>query len=397
MQVYIEDSHNQQDGVLLDIQLNECQVRVISNAQNWLESDAIEQLKQMAALPGMRLAVGLPDLHPGKGCPIGAAFWSENYLYPFLIGNDIGCGMALWQTDLKTQKVRAEKWLKKLKNWEADQWLDADALLQEHDVDLAPVAELGDFSASLGSIGGGNHFAELQELVTILEPETCAAAGLDKKHLQLLVHSGSRGMGEAILRAHTAEHGASGLLAGSEAAICYLAQHQTALRWAHANRTQIQRSFLDALGATADHKVLEVSHNALSPQSYQQRAGWLHRKGAAPSDQGLVVIPGSRGAHSYLVRPLAGPESAWSLAHGAGRKWKRSDSKARLQRKYQPDDLRKTELGSWVICENKDLLYEEAPQAYKDIDQVVSSLVEAKLVSLVAILKPVISFKTVRR
>ncbi len=390
------NQENTDAAAIRDFQIQDCRVRVISSAGNWLESAAVDQLKQTAALAGMRLAVGLPDLHPGKGCPIGAAFWSEGVFYPFLIGNDIGCGMALWQTDLKVNKIRSEKWLKKLQNWEEKQDFDATDLMAEHQVELAAVAALGDFQSALGSIGGGNHFAELQQVVSILDPETFASSGLQKNALQLLVHSGSRGLGEAILRAHTAQHAAEGLASGSADAAVYLAQHQTAIRWAQANRTQIQRSFLAAISATAQQCILEVTHNALSPQVYQEHSGWLHRKGAAPSDQGLVVIPGSRGAHSFLVRPLAGVESAWSLAHGAGRKWKRSDSRARLNRKYQPTDLLKTELGSWVICENRDLLYEEAPQAYKDIDQVVASLVDAKLVAVVAILKPVISYKTVR-
>lgn len=91
------------------------------------------------------------------------------------------------------------------------------------------------------------------------------------------------------------------------------------------------------------------------------------------------------------------PHSLWSLAHGAGRKWRRSDSKARLQGRYRPEDLYKTALGSWVICENRQLLYEEAPEAYKPIEQIVSALQEAQLLELVAELRPVISYKTRRR
>ena len=77
------------------------QVRVIASAKNWIEGAAVQQLEKTAALPGMRLAVGLPDLHPGKGSPIGAAYVVEGWLYPTLVGNDIGCGIGLWRTELR--------------------------------------------------------------------------------------------------------------------------------------------------------------------------------------------------------------------------------------------------------------------------------------------------------
>jgi release factor H-coupled RctB family protein len=88
-----------------------------------------------------------------------------------------------------------------------------------------------------------------------------------------------------------------------------------------------------------------------------------------------------------------GERSAYSLAHGAGRKWSRTDSRARLEKRYSAKDLARTELGSHVICENKELLYQEAPQAYKNITTVIDDLVQAGLIEVVAILKPLITYK----
>ena len=79
-------------------------IRVIASDKNWIDSEAIKQLQNVSTLKGMRIAVGLPDLHPGKKSPIGAAFISEGYIYPELVGNDIGCGMGFWKTDLKINK-----------------------------------------------------------------------------------------------------------------------------------------------------------------------------------------------------------------------------------------------------------------------------------------------------
>ena len=79
--------------------LTETKVRLFASAQSWVEGNALRQLYAAAKLEGMRLAVGFPDLHPGKGGPVGAAFVAEGMIHPHLIGGDIGCGMALFKTD----------------------------------------------------------------------------------------------------------------------------------------------------------------------------------------------------------------------------------------------------------------------------------------------------------
>ena len=109
------------------------------------------------------------------------------------------------------------------------------------------------------------------------------------------------------------------------------------------------------------------------------------------------MIPGSRGAFSYLVLPVdAGERSCYSLAHGAGRKWARTDSRARLEKRFTAKDLMRTELGSHVICEDRELLYEEAPQAYKNITVVIDELVREGLMEIIALFRPVVTYK-VRR
>src|SRR5262245_59966551 len=85
-------------------------VHVVARSGSWIEGEALRQLEKTAQLPGMRLCVGMPDLHPGKGNPIGAAFLSQDTIYPYLVGNDIGCGMGLWRTGLVRRKARRDKW-----------------------------------------------------------------------------------------------------------------------------------------------------------------------------------------------------------------------------------------------------------------------------------------------
>jgi release factor H-coupled RctB family protein len=95
------------------------------------------------------------------------------------------------------------------------------------------------------------------------------------------------------------------------------------------------------------------------------------------------------------VKPVGdGASHAWSLAHGAGRKWSRSDARLRMRERYGRQQLLQTPLGGRVICETRDLLYEEAPAAYKNIEIVVQDLVAAGLVSVVATFRPLLTYKT---
>jgi release factor H-coupled RctB family protein len=366
-------------------------VRLIASKHNWIASEAVTQLHRTAELPGMHAVVGMPDLHPGKGSPIGATFITQGIVYPHLVGNDVGCGMGLWRTDVRSRKLKLDRWVDRLHGlespWDGDQagWLAQCGVAA------------GAYDRSLGTIGSGNHFAELQAVETVHDADTMQQIGLDKERLLLLVHSGSRGLGEALLRVHVDRRGSHGLDIASGEASDYLLQHDHAVEWARANRALIASRFLDAIGG-AGERVIDVCHNSVTMRTVGDQNRWLHRKGAAPADQGPVVIPGSRGSRSLLVVPqgdLAG--CAWSLAHGAGRKWARRDCKQRLRHRYSPEALARTDSGSRVICEDRNLIYEEAPQAYKNIDVVVQDLVEAGFVRVIATLRPLITYKTRRQ
>ena len=142
-----------------------------------------------------------------------------------------------------------------------------------------------------------------------------------------------------------------GLDPAGSAAAEYLRQHDQALRWAAANRALIAHRVMTALNASGECR-LDIGHNEVQPLDGQGERLWLHRKGAAPADRGPVVIPGSRGTLSYLVQPCANSDhSLRSLAHGAGRKWKRGEARSRLSHRQRPEDLMTTALGGWVICD----------------------------------------------
>lgn len=362
-------------------------VRVIASASTWIEGEALRQLDEAAKLPGMRLCVGMPDLHPGKGSPVGAAFLSEGVLYPALVGSDIGCGMGLWQTDLPLRKARPERLAERLDGLDAPWDGDVAAWLAERGVAPTP------YDAGCGTPGRGNHFIEVQAAHAVRDADAFAL-GLDEARACLLVHSGSRGLGEAVLRDTAARHGAAPLADDGEHAGRYLAAHDHAVRWAAANRALCAARACAAIGAEAQ-LVLDVCHNWVTAAVADGCRCWLHRKGAAPADQGAVVIPGSRGDLSALVRPVPGHEEALaSLAHGAGRKLARHEARGKLRGLYRREDLGRNPFGGRVVCGDEHLAWEEAPACYKPIADVVGDLEAAGLVEVIAFLRPLVTFKT---
>lgn len=370
-------------------------VRLFTTDKSWIEGAALAQLNHTARLPGMVLAAGFPDLHPGKGIAVGAAFVSRGLFYPALAGNDIGCGMSFWATDLPARKLKLDRLEKRISGLE-EPW-DGDLTPWCDRFGLAP--SLSD--AGLGTIGGGNHFAELQVVDEVRDEAAFAGLGLRKADAALLIHSGSRGLGQDIFRELVDRHGANPLVDGSEAAAHYLTRHDHAMRFARANRALIAHRFASELGTDA-RCVSDVAHNMVTREDYEGAPAWLHRKGAASTREalaaGALMIPGSRGTPSYLVRALGehAEKAAWSLAHGAGRRWQRGYAKSRLSHKYRVEDLARTEMGGRVICEDRELIYDEAPQAYKDIAQVIADLEAAGLIAAIAVYRPVLTYK-VRR
>jgi release factor H-coupled RctB family protein len=368
--------------------LTETNLRLFASAKSWIEGEALRQLYATSKLEGMRLAVGFPDLHPAKGSAVGAAFVTEGLIYPYRIGGDIGCGMALFKTDLVRRDVKLDSWAQIPFDLE-HVWTDeiAEVLAKE-------ALESTEFDEALGTLGGGNHFAELQAVEEVLNAREFKKFGLGTQQLVVLVHSGSRGFGESVLRDYVAEHQASGSAAESFAAAAYLQGHDLAVRWAKVNRKLLAERFAQAFGAEGE-VLWDGCHNSITPRELEGETVWVHRKGAVVAEDEAVVIPGSRGSLSYLVKPLGdGERRAWSLAHGAGRKWARSEARLRMRERFGKEQLVQTSLGSRVICGARDLLYEEAPAAYKNIEAVIQDLVDAGLVSVIATFRPLLTYKT---
>ncbi|MCJ1431375.1 hypothetical protein MMC27_000727 [Xylographa pallens] len=452
----------------------------------YIDPLSITQLETTArTLPGIIYAVAQPDLHPGTKFPIGAVFVSEGWIHPPLIGGDIGCGMAWYKTQLSASQVQGDKGRKvaeKLRGLEGA-WRtqpDREAWLSETDPSspTAPPstsASAGEeWDAALGTIGAGNHFAEIQVVEEVL-PGAWQSTNrhgeqgtLRANDVLLLVHSGSRGYGAAIL----ARHAQTSLPAGDPRALAYLAEHDRACAWAARNRDLIALRFLACLepgdpawtlgpsdplapSSPASHihaarhrilarRVVDICHNSVERARWPPAAPtdpaplactrdvYIHRKGAAPiapprlpslgseSTFALLPLPGSRGTPTLILHPLRtaanafGAANALSLAHGAGRALSRAKALAVVAQKYEgrAEDLLRGDFvrmdargnkrggggvggsggisgggkvdsggrdvhgGTWVVCEDKALVWEEAPEAYKDVWAVGDDLVD---------------------
>src|SRR5512144_149553 len=176
-------------------------VTVFASPSSWIESDAIAQCHQVAALDGMVHVAAMPDLHPGKGAPIGAAM-ASTVLYPHLVGSDIGCGIAVFPLGLR--RAVPERLARRFPD--LDRAPDADDPAWAVVDRAAPAGldddSLGDADDSLGTLGRGNHFVELARIESVLDQPHADRLALEAGDLVLIVHSGSRGPGERVLRSH---------------------------------------------------------------------------------------------------------------------------------------------------------------------------------------------------
>lgn len=399
---------------------------LIANDDVWIEGEALRQLAAVAAWPGCVRAVGQPDLHPGPGVPIGAAFAFRDAVLPQLVGSDAGCGVRLVAVDkLRFRGDALERRVRDAFDGPPDLGADPESLFDAvwhrgvaglADTpgvadDLAALAAawatpepnppaasapapgpapdgLATFVAALGTIGAGNHFAELSTVGRLADPD---ALGLRAGRHAVLVHSGSRGLGRAL-----AERWGAARLAGPDAAR-YRAELAGAVRFAEANRAVLAWRLLDAVGAARPGRLggtVDLIHNTVVAATVDGALVWVHRKGAAPADAGaLTVVLGSRGAPSWVMRGAGSAAALSSVAHGAGRRMTRTEAVAKLKPRYRRSELARTALGGCVVCDDPAALYAEHPDAYKDIETVVASLEAAATATRVAALTPLVTVK----
>lgn len=268
--------------------------------------------------PSQVSPAGFSDLHPGRFGPVGAAFLG-NRIWPQLVGPDIGCGMALWRLDLPRHRLKIDRAVRRLAG--LDDGPDPDHTvarlwrLQESENGSAPKGWAASAAATT---------CEVQAVEEVSDPD---AISLRPGDLCLPVHSGSRGRDAQIFEGLD-KSWEQGYAPESEAARRYLALHDAALIWARLNRALIAGAAAEVLscGATL---ICDTVHNHVVAQD----GLWLHRKGAAAADRGLVPLAGSREAPSFLLSvPDQVTTALGSVSHGAGRRYDRASMHGRIHK-----------------------------------------------------------------
>lgn len=345
-----------------------------------------------------RLAV-MPDVHLGSDACVGSVIATSRLLYPSAVGGDLGCGMAAMRFACAADELDRERAARLLTaltravpaNTRPRAQLEARPAELVRELEELPLstAALESFRrrtawAQLGTLGSGNHFIELQR----------DEAG----QLWMMLHSGSRGMGQEILASHLARapRGATGLPfleADSEAGQRYLADLRWGLRYAEANRLALAQRTAelveDVLGTARDPaSFFACHHNDIRREQHGGAALWVHRKGAISAQRGeLGIIPGSMGSPSYHVEGRGHEAALCSSSHGAGRCMSRSEARRSISRRALEAQLKAV----WFDHRQAEALREEAPAAYKDIGAVMRA--QRELTRVVRRLEPVLSYK----
>jgi tRNA-splicing ligase RtcB len=381
-------------------------IRVWANVHE-LETDAIRQLKAVAALPWVAHHVAvMPDVHVGKGATVGSVIALRGAVAPAAVGVDIGCGMAAQKTNLTAEDLPES--LRKLRlaieaaipvgraQHPSPVWAEAPGLKSTGEALMARFSELDPSvhrlafraAAQLGTLGGGNHFIEL-----CLDTEHC---------VWLMLHSGSRLVGNELATRHMEraarlahnqaleDRDLAVFLAGTPAFDAYRRDLFWAQEYAAFNRALMLARLQDVLRKVWPRVRFEPAvschHNYVAEEVHFEEALLVTRKGAIRAGVGeLGIIPGSMGAKSFIVRGKGNPLSFESASHGAGRRM----SRAQAKRSFNVADLERQTRG--VECRKDRGVVDEAPKAYKDIEQVMAQ--QADLVEIVAELKQVLCVK----
>lgn len=377
-------------------------IKIWLDSREDVEESCLKQAYNLSQLPFIHKWVALmPDTHTGMGMPIGGVIACKNVIIPNAVGVDIGCGMVFTSTNIKfsdiesiqtgsgtlTQTIIGDilrsipvgfQHHKDAKPCEALDKAKSNFHLYEPNSELLEEIDPGYFQ--IGTLGGGNHFIELQ---------------VDEEgYLGVMIHSGSRHLGKTICDYFHKKARESNLMWHSDVpdeyrlaflpvqtqdGKQYINWMNLALDFAYENREKMMievKSILERL--IMKYTDLEITystkinchHNYAALEHHYGQDVWVHRKGATRARNGeLAVIPGAMGSYSYVVMGTGNPDSFCSSSHGAGRCYSRKAAMSNFSVEEVMTDLKeqKVVLGK----RSKKDIAEESRFAYKDIEMVM--------------------------
>lgn len=433
-----------------------------------------------------------PDFHKARGIPVGTILETSGCVVPQAIGNDINCGMRMHTTSLSADQVKSQLDAMETEcrriffeggrriptehdhrealllngigglfdsvkdDYQEGLWsyfhrTQRDETLSRIDrqgsLAANSIQKLDDFvgqigkthrDSQIGSIGGGNHFVEIQEVKRIIDGTIAHAWGIKPGMVTVMVHTGSVSIGHAAgsfyrdqVRAiypKDTQHPDNGIFvlplteSYEEAASLFWDAMHNAANFAYANRMFLAlmawSSLESVCGETEFNLLYDAPHNMVWPSERDGRPTVIHRKGACPS-RGFeamagtpfeyfgepVLVPGSMGASSYVLAGKGFAGTSESAAHGAGRALSRGSSMKRYETEFDeflqrfrivtPVDFRRQEIRLRRDIVDKKLadLRQEAPFAYKGIGPIIETIEEAGIAKPVVELTPIMTVK----
>ena len=377
-------------------------IKVWLESKEKIEESCIEQAYHLANLPFLHKWVCLmPDTHTGKGMPIGGVIATNDVIIPNAVGADIGCGMVFTATNIKVEDIKDIQTgngtiiqtiigqfmrnipvgVKRHKTPQESQVLrKAKEELSKYEADAPLLPLIDDAFYQLGTLGGGNHFVELQQD--------------EEGYLCLMIHSGSRHLGKsicdyfhAIAREWNQKYYSvvpdnfqlAFLPVDTKQGMNYINWMNLALDYAFENREKMMESACaivkEVIEKYTDKTVafsskINCHHNYAALENHYEKNVWVHRKGATRVRKGeLAVIPGAMGSYSYVVEGTGAEETFCSSSHGAGRAYSRKGAMEAFSTEQVMVDLK--EQGVILGKAKKNDVAEECRFAYKDIEDVM--------------------------
>lgn len=393
-------------------------IKVWLPEQKNLEESCLEQALNLSQLPFLHKWVALmPDTHTGMGMPIGGVIAAKDVIIPNAVGVDIGCGMAFASTNILVKEINEIQTgngsliqamigdilrnvpvgFNRHKQKQVCNTLDkAMEELDKYNENPELVEQLETGFYQVGTLGGGNHFIELQED--------------DEGYLAIMLHSGSRNFGKQVCdtfhktarelnaKWHSQvpdEFRLAFLPVGTQEGQQYINWMNLALDFAEENRFHMMQKVKEILerwigkytNLAIEYKTeINCHHNYASLEHHFEKDVWVHRKGAIRARIGeLAVIPGAMGSYSYVVEGLGNEMSFCSSSHGAGRAYSRKGAMSKFSTEEVMVDLQKQ--GVILGKHNKNDVAEESRFAYKNIDEVMENQKD--------LVKPVKRLKTI--
>lgn len=354
-----------------------------------VEASAMRQIENLTSLPFLfhHLAI-MPDVHTGKGMPIGGVLACKDAVIPNAVGVDIGCGMCAVKTSWKVSELPMTVLRKEIMSGIRQRiplGMDHHSEKQEekylptdHDIDKMIVVKRRKESIlrEIGTLGGGNHFIELQKD--------------EDDNLWIMIHSGSRNLGARVGAYYNELAGKLNaqwhstvspdlhlafLPKGTREFGLYWTEMKYCVDFALCNRRlimhRIEEVLADTLKGIEFEPLINIAHNYAAMEHHFGQEVIVHRKGATLAREGVTgIIPGSQGTASYIVEGLGNPESFCSCSHGAGRLLSRS---AAIRTLNMAEEIARLESMSIVHAIRRQDDMQEASGAYKNIDEVIAN------------------------